>query len=208
MPDLPLESHRFYIACDPGLKGAIALMSADGKDVRAWPMPTVESELDLSGLVDILRPLARLPDVCFACEWPTAWPESFGDSPAKAVTFGKQLGTLKAFGHLLFKRTYEINPILWKGRLGLDGKTVAGANERARSLFETFYPEHRSLVVGPRGGLLDGPLDALLIAHFLRTRQAAGMKSIAEKFGKGSDQAMAFILGGGRRRRKFGKRNQ
>lgn len=202
---IPATSFDWYAGVDPGYKGAISLMNAKGTDVRVWPMPVLEKGLDLNGLRDIFRSLSRLPNLWMGIEHPEAWPGSFGGNPADNDKFGQQKGTLEAFAFLILGPEHwgRVAPTLWKGRLGLDGKTVAGANDRAAHLFGVYYPEHVALIRGPRGGLLDGPMDALLIAHFLRTRTATGMKSVAEKFGKGSDQALAFILGRPRGRRKF-----
>lgn len=182
------------------------MMNAAGTSLRVWPMPMHEGEISLPGLKDIFKALAAFPKVAVGIEWPVAWPGAFNNVIRDAEIFGRQKGYLEAFAFLHKLDYFKIAPNLWKGRLGLDGKTIEGANDRAAKLFDTYYPEHRSLCHGPRGGLLDGPLDALLIAHFLRTRTGSGMKSIADRFGKDSVEALAFILGGARRKRKFGKR--
>lgn len=200
---LPLEDYEFYVGVDPGAEGAFGLMNAKGTVVQSSTMPAPD---DLDGLRAIYKHLARLPRVYIGIEWPTAFPGSFANNPRDADVFGQHKARLESFAYLHNIPYGKIAPTLWKGRLGLDGKTIEGANERAARLFDTFYPDDRSVVRGPRGGLLDGPLDALLIAHLMRTRTATGMKSIAEKFGKDSVQSFAFIMGGGRRKRKFGRR--
>lgn len=206
MPDLPLGNYSFYAGIDPGHKGAIALMNAAGTTARVWPMPVHEGEVDLPGLKGVYRTLAKFPKVAVGIEWPVAWPGAFNNVIRDAEIFGRQKGYLEAFAYLHGLDYFKLAPNLWKGRLGLDGKTIEGANNRAAALFDTYYPEHGMLCRGPRGGLLDGPLDALLIAHFLRTRTGSGMKSIADKLGKDSIGAFAFVMGGARRKRKFGRR--
>lgn len=206
---IPSRNFDWYAGVDPGYKGAISLMNAKGTDVRCWPMPVHEdrSGLDYDGLRDIFRRLAILPGkTLVGIEWPEAFPGSFNNVLRDAEHFGQQKGILEAFAFLHRLEHGRVSPVQWKGRLGLDGKQVVGANERAAKLFNVYYPERADLYRGPRGGLLDGPLDALLIAHFLRTRTADGMKSIAEKFGKDSVESFAFVMGGARRRRKFGRR--
>lgn len=203
---LPLRRYQYFAGIDPGMHGAIATMNAPGTSVRVFPMPVREGEIDLDELRAIYRRLALLPDLYLGIEWPQPWPGAFNNVIRDAECFGRQKGYLEAMA-VCHRIDYgRISPVMWKGRLGLDGKTIEGANDRAAKLFDTYYPEHRSLCHGPRGGLLDGPLDALLIAHFLRTRTGSGMKSIADRFGKDSVEALAFILGGARRKRKFGKR--
>jgi hypothetical protein len=207
---LPIRDYAYYCGIDPGFKGAFALMSSTGTTAHVWPMPVVEKEhdrqreIDLNGLRAILEQLRRFPNVCIGLEWPTTRP---GEGAERCERFGRQKGYLEAFCFLKGLDYYKIAPNLWKGRLGLDGKTVEGANERAAKLFETYYPAHVSLIRGPKGGIQDGRMDALLIAHFLRTRGGQGMKSVVRQFGRDSVQAFALIMGGGRRKRKFGKRS-
>lgn len=209
--NLPIGDYPFYCGIDPGFKGAIALMNAAGTTARVWPMPVVlgdldrEREIDLPGLNEVLASIARFPRVCVGIEWPTTRPD---EGAERSERFGRQKGYLEAFLFLKKFDYYKLAPNLWKGRLGLDGKDVVGSNERAAKLWETFYPERASLIRGPRAGLLDGPMDALLIAHFLRTRGSIGMKSIVNKFGRESVEAWAFMMGGARRKKKFGARRQ
>ena len=40
-------------------------------------------------------------------------------------------------------------------------------------IMSELYPEHKHLLYGPRGGLLDGRSDALAIAHFLREQHSS-----------------------------------
>jgi hypothetical protein len=193
---------------DPGHKGAIAMLNAKGTSARVWPMPLKEekTEIDLHGLREIFKKIASFPNVTIGIEWPVPWPGAFNDVCRDAEIFGRQKAYLEAFAFCFGLDYHKLPPTLWKGRLGLDGKTVIGSNERAANLWNTFYPEYAHLIRGPRGGLLDGPMDALLIAHFLRTRNGVGMRSIAEKFGKDSVEAFAFMMGGARRKRKFGRK--
>ena len=205
---LPIKDYAYYCGIDPGHKGAFGVMNAAGTSVSASTMPMANGEIDLAGLAQIFKHLARLPDCFVAIEWPEAFPGSFGGNPRDNDRFGRQKGYLEAMAHLIVgpDRYCRVPPTQWKGRLGLDGKTWEHANDRAANLFRMYYPDSHSLIVGPRGGLLDGPLDALLIAHFVRTRGSVGMKSIATRFGKDSVEAMAFILGGARRKRKSGRK--
>jgi hypothetical protein len=154
----------------------------------------------------IFATLRSFPKVTVGIEWPQAFPGSFGNVCRDAEIFGEQKARLEDFAFLMGLDHHRIAPTLWKGRLGLDGKTIVGANERAAQLWCMFYPKFAGLIRGPRGGLLDGPLDALLIAHFLRTRTGEGMKSVVQNFGKDSVQAFALMFGGARRKRKFGRR--
>lgn len=209
--DLPLKDYGYYVGIDPGFKGAVAVMNAAGTTARVWPMPITQKdgrdrsrEIDLEELDLIFKAIGYLPEnQIIGIEWPTTRPD---EGAERSERFGRQKGYLEAFCFCKGLPYHKIAPNLWKGRLGLDGKTIAGANERAAKYFETFYPERSNLIRGPRGGVLDGPLDALLIAHFLRTRGGNGLKSVAAKFGKDSNEMFVAVMGGGRRKKKFGKR--
>jgi hypothetical protein len=202
---LPSRDHNFYCGIDPGFNGAIALMNKQGTTCKVWDMPVLtkekdrQREIDLDGLRDIYKHLKRLPDVAIGIEWPTTRP---GEGAERCERFGRGKGYLHAFAHLMSFEYFLISPVLWKARLGLDGKTVEGANERAAGVINIFYPERAPLILGPRGGILDGRMDAMLIAHFLRTRGSNGLKSLVLKHGKDSTEVQAFILGAGRRKKR------
>ena len=196
-----------FVGIDPGKYGAIGVINATGTSVQVWDMPLDESkDIDLHGLRDIYRRLAILPSTTVGIEWPEAWPGAFNNVIRDAELFGRQKGYLESFAFLHNLEYARISPVLWKGRLGLDGKQIADANQRAAGLFDLHYPEHTGLIRGIRGGLKDGRLDALLIAHFLRMRTSDGMKGLVATHGKDSPQVFAQIMGGGRRKRKFGKK--
>lgn len=163
-----------------------------------------QREMDLPQLEQICRGVLLLPDVVVGIEWPTTRP---GEGTERSERFGRGKGYLEAFAYLHRMTYYKIAPALWKGRLGLPGKDHPGANAQAATLFETFYPAHTALIRGPRGGLLTGPLDALLIAHFLRISSVVGMRAVADRFGKHSPEVQAMIFSRarpkGRRRRDW-----
>ena len=200
--NLPTRDFRFYCGIDPGFSGAIAWMNATGSSVHVEDMPTTEKkgrvELCLPTLRGHFLRLCRLPDCALAIEDPHTRP---GEGAERSMRFGKQLGYLEAFAFLKGLNYFLIAPNLWKGRLGLDGKDIAGANDRAAEEFERLYPEHKALIHGPRGGILDGRMDALLICHFLR--MCTGSET-DRKFGKQSPEALAYCASGGGR--SHGKR--
>jgi len=203
--DIPISEYAFFAGIDPGFSGAISLMNAGGTSVKVWDMPIREigrakkyRALDLTRLCSVLREVSLLPRVCWGLENPTTRPE---EGAERCFRFGRQIGSLEALLHRGGNDYCLIAPNLWKGRLGLDGKNIAGANERAAEKFKCLYPEHATLICGPRGGILDGRMDALLICHFLRTY---GGGETVKKFGKRSPEAFAFYASGGGR--SHGKR--
>jgi hypothetical protein len=203
MPELPSGDHNFYVGIDPGFSGAIGRISADGSSVQCWDMPTVQKggaearrrELDLAALRQIMREIRLFPSTVVGLEWPTTRP---GEGAERSERFGRQKGILQAFCYLHRLPYFLIAPNLWKGRLSLPGKTNPDANKLAAKLFDLYYPESGSLVRGPRGGLKDGRIDALLIAHWLRVRGRRGMQSVVDQFGRDSQQAWALMMAGKR----------
>jgi hypothetical protein len=201
---LPHRSYSFYAGCDPGFSGAIALLNRSGTTVRVWPMPVTEKdtdrqrEINLDGLRDIFRHLRRMPDCAVGIEWPSTRP---GEGAERSERFGRGKGYLEAFAFLHRLDYFKLSPAGWKGRLNLPGKEKDPTSRAAAALWEKLYPERSDLIRGPRGGVLDGPLDALLIAEFLRRQSGA----VAEQTKRGSVEHLAAVLamGPGRRRKTW-----
>ena len=196
---------KHFVGIDPGFSGAVGSISEDGSDVWVCDMPVKMrgktkkyKVLDCRRLYDVLQASGMFCGVV-GLEDPTTRP---GEGAERAARFGRQLGMLEMALTLAGADFELIAPALWKGRLGLAGKETDRRSEQGHELFKRFYPDHEALLYGPRGGLKDGRLDALLIAHWLRTRTLGGMQAIADKFGKDSPEAMALVLGGGKKKRR------
>lgn len=167
-----MRQYSHYIGVDPGFKGAIACLNNSATTAKVWMMPVVEHdgkhEMDLQGLKDIFQWCKKLPDPTMAIEWPVSYPGTFGNVARDAENFGRGKGYLHAFAFLVGFPTNLVSPAKWKGRLALPGKAQDAKSERARAWWVQHHPQHEQLILGPRGGLLDGPLDALLIAEYAR----------------------------------------
>jgi hypothetical protein len=183
------DSPPFYAGIDPGFSGGIALMNAAGTMAKVWDMPITrgkddrdrQREIDLGGLRVLFSTLCRMPKCVVGIEWPTTRP---GEGAERSERFGRGKGYLEAFAFLKGLQYRKLAPSLWKGRLGLPGKDHPQANEKGAALFESHYPECASLIRGPRGGILDGRLDALLIAHAMRTGILVAKFSELVEYGK------------------------
>lgn len=208
----PTSEYAFYLGIDPGIHGALALMNAAGTTAKVWPMPIRDdghgNEIDLVQLRGILGLLVSPGQRLFTfagLEWPMPWPGSFENNPADADNLGRQKGIIET---MLFFHGYaysRIVPTLWKGRLGLKGKTQDKGSSEAVKLWDALYPQFTHLIRGPRGGIQSGPLDALLIAHFCRQRSSANMAVLREKF-KGDPIAGFLSFGSKRLARKRPRR--
>lgn len=197
MPKKPETDFDFYAGVDPGFSGGIGLINAAGTTVRVWDMPINDAkrlrkrEIDLTELLALFRRLRRYPNLAMGIEWPTTRP---GEGAERSERFGRGKGYLHAAAHFVGLNYHFIAPNLWKGRLGLPGKQNTMANPLGAELLDRNYPGIEIPIRGPRGGLKDGRIDALLIAHFLRSRSAGGYRTIVERFGKDSVQAAELVF--------------
>jgi len=154
------------VGIDPGRKGAIATIECATRTPHVWAMPDHGEERGVDvWAVDAI--LAEIPatGACVGLEWNSGRP---GEVPDFAYRFGLQTGQLDA---LLWARGFDILHLAsnkWTSRLGLPGKSHHGALEQRAALWDAIYPPYKGLIRGPRGGILDGPLDALLIAEYIR----------------------------------------
>lgn len=203
MATLPAGEYKFYAGIDPGQTGGFGIINAKGTTVRCWDMPLTQAEkdrqkeIDLDELHQSFKQLKIRPSLALGIEWPTTRP---GEGAERSERFGRGKGYLHAFAHLLGLDYYLIAPNLWKSRLGLPGKSDRTANRQGAELLDRYYPDFTGLYRGPRGGIKDGRVDALLIAHFLRTRSVGGMRAVVDKHGKDSPEAWALVLGGGKKK--------
>lgn len=174
-----------YAGCDPGFSGAFGVLSADGGTAEVHPMPTIkrngQNEMDLVGLKIIMDRLRRFPNLCLGIEWPVAFPGSFANVTRDAENFGRGKGYLEGFAFLLGIKYVRVSPLAWKKKLGLPGKTHDKNSTQGALLWDNRFPAHSGLIRGVRGGLKDGPLDAFLIAEYLRV---AGESPCGHKGGR------------------------
>lgn len=161
-----------FCGIDPGFTGAFAWIDGDGQSMGYVDMPVTgkgrgrEFDLDkLNKIVYQFASTARDNIVIVGLEKPTSMP---GEGAHRSHRFGEGIGMLKGLmiAHQLPFRL--VPPNLWKGRLGLPGKTDPNANNAGAQLLESHYSTISSMIRGPRGGIKDGRLDAFLIAHWIK----------------------------------------
>jgi hypothetical protein len=162
-----------FVGIDPGFGGGIAVMNATATVCKAWPMPITQRnskrdgtrEYDLDGLHVIFKQLHFLPAPSVTIEWPTTRP---GEGAERCERFGRGKGYLEAFLFLMGFNYVKVSPNIWKGRLGLPGKGDDPNSTQGAAYWKEKYPKYAQLILGPRGGVLDGLLDALLLAAYDR----------------------------------------
>ena len=205
MTDLPYGSFAFYGGIDPGQTGGLGIINAAGTTVRVWDMPLTQAEkdrqkeIDLGPLWQLFSEFKRRPGLVCGLEWPTTRP---GEGAERSERFGRGKGLLEAFAFARGLHYVKLPPNLWKGRLGLPGKDDPRAVAKTADILDRTYPAAHDLIRGPRGGLRSGRVDALAIAHFLRGLGKNEARTVIEQHGRGSDEAIAFALGAGRKNKR------
>jgi hypothetical protein len=148
-----------YAGCDPGYTGAMAIIDQDGKYVSVldWPgderalVSVLTQEIDLLGW----------PELCLVEKQQSHGRATTGKTGiALGYNWGCWLTALAALGVPVMQAL----PTDWKKGL-LPPKADKSASVAVASRMWPTAP-----LRGPRGGLLDGRAEALLLAHVCRTR--------------------------------------
>jgi hypothetical protein len=202
MADIPIGDFRYFVGIDPGKYGGIVCLSMDGSLVEVHDMPMLkpssrgkDRKYDLPALWSLIRGYSQLPKVLVGLENPTTRP---GEGAERARWFGEGIGYLRMALVASGVEHCLISPNLWKGRLGIPGKTDKDANKIACETFALYYPSAADQVRYPSRH--SGRADAGLIAHFLRTRTGEGMRAVVGEHGR--DSLASLMLAFGRRSRK------
>lgn len=196
---------RPVVGVDPGVQGAIGIIGPDTAFIDVYDLPTIgegrAGEFDADLLWSIIRDIAE----AHACphvrlEWPQTRPT---EAPESSKRFGVGLGLLWGLFRAAGCPVERVAPNKWKGRLGLVGKKQAGgagvAKQQAVDYAELVIPGlPADAVRGPRGGMLDGRAEALLIAWEAVSRTELGLRSMSPHL-----REMRVLMGGKKKRSGF-----
>jgi hypothetical protein len=159
---------QVVIGVDPGTNGAICVLdiTTDGNP-RFLPAPSakfgvrecVEGLVALIGDDEILA--VAIEDVH----------SIFGMSANSNFNFGKNVGMAHAVIDMVYiAKPYLIQPKKWQTAVGAPtSKQVGGPQELKKAVAQLgkyLYPT--ASLYGPRGGLMDGRSDSLMIAHSMK----------------------------------------
>jgi hypothetical protein len=153
---------RYFCGIDPGLLGAIALIDARGACKRLVDTPRVGGLLDFNALFDVID---TCPDATrFWVEVQHSLP---GNRPTSTFSIGETYGAIRGILAALRLPYSEVRASVWQ-RAMLTG--VPGEDTKARSVraASTMFPGETFIT--PRGRVLDGRADALLIAEYGRRK--------------------------------------
>jgi hypothetical protein len=159
--------NHIVIGCDPGAKGAICyLQIAPDTPPNIHFMDNSKSVIHmnewLSNAVKTVQiNQAYIEDVH----------SLFGMSAKSNFNFGKNLGIVETLLKIQPFVLKTVQPKVWQKFVGVDiPKEIKGAQRskaiktRVAELCEELYPGCE--IWGPKGGLMDGRSDALMIAHY------------------------------------------
>lgn len=191
-----------WIGIDPGQHGAIGALNERGEYLWVRDMPTIgqgrAGEFDILEICNIVEEVARSSDPRVLLEWPATRPDEAAESSKR---FGVGLGILAGAFGMAGMVPQRVAPNKWKGRLGLKGKAhdPLAARQQAVDLAMQVIPNlPKTAVYGPRGGLLDGRAEALLIAWEGCTSGLAGLAALP------LEMRLARVMFGGGRRQRHG----
>lgn len=167
-----------FLGVDPGISGAISLITAQSRFVAVHDMPTMQAnktgdrqQINVAELARIVRSiLLENPDVRAIMERVQPMPSIPGADGARrgmgassAFTFGKSVGHIEAVLLTLGISVEFVMPAQWKRGLALPKEKGA-----SRTLAQQIFPE------APLGLVKHhGRAESLLIAHWQASRERA-----------------------------------
>ena len=155
-----------YIGIDPGKTGSLAIYDSNSKSVDFFDWPKDDNiGVYFSNLEDVLM---NLDIELAALEQVHGRP---GQDSRSVFNFGKYFGIWSAW-LAIYKVSHKlISPLTWKAKLKIPkatSKDVAKARKEAKeNAYDVAYKLFPNATLkGPKGGLLDGRVDALLLAYY------------------------------------------
>lgn len=147
-----------YIGIDPGSSGSIALLTSPGAgnviffhDLKnSIPINIMNA---LEEIKEKFAPRIIMIEKVHAIQ---------GTSAGSNFKFGYNVGLINALSEASGIGVSHVNPKSWQKKIGVTAKGKA-IKKQVAEIAEKIYP--LAEIRGPRGGLLDGRSDALMIAH-------------------------------------------
>ena len=170
------------LGIDPGQDGGLCLIH--GESVFLWDMPTIklqkgngkqsDIQFDVAATFNLLKRIKAEHSPTIYLEWNSV---QLGEGAVSAVRIGEGRMLILALAMSLYIPCEKIAPQSWTKPLKLKGKGTTSESKKAAiaqryELGSRLYPSISDQLTGPRGGKLDGRIDALLIAHYFKTKEA------------------------------------
>ena len=141
---------------DPGANGAIAVLDSKNPDSVAL--------LDLNKC-SIYDTTEWLRNQKIEAIWLESVHSLYGMSARSNFGFGRNFGIAFAIAKIAVAggAIYQVTPKIWQKYIGVTEKGKA-IKQQVAQIAQSMYPS--ASLHGPKGGLLDGRSDALMIAHY------------------------------------------
>jgi len=153
-----------FVGIDPGASGAICLLDTRRKIHYFQPTPNLKCSA-LSLYQWLLTQHALDPIHLIAVEDVHSL---YGMSAKSNFQFGFNLGQVRTVADMTEIGVELVQPKVWQKVCGITFKKGMSSPQKKRHIAATalqLYP--KAELNGPKGGLLDGRADALMIAHYL-----------------------------------------
>ena len=141
---------------DPGSNGAIAVLDSTNPDSVAL------LDLNKCSIYDATK---WLHNQKIESIWLESVHSLYGMSAKSNFGFGRNFGIAFAIAKIAVAggAVYQVTPKIWQKYIGITKKGKA-IKQQVAQIAQSIYPSAN--LHGPKGGLLDGRSDALMIAHY------------------------------------------
>jgi len=148
-----------YVSVDPGLKGAVCALLPDKQ--MALFMDTTEQPETILNWLQRLKSEYDLRVIMIENVHAIQ-----GTSAKSNFSFGFNTGAITAIARCTGVTVDTVNPKKWQKHCGVKPKEKQ-LKKAVAEICGKLYP--KVVVKGPKGGLLDGKSDSLMIAHYARS---------------------------------------
>lgn len=147
-----------YVSVDPGAKGSFCVLVPSSKQIGFFP--TISKPMDIMDWFTKIK-MELNPQIIMIENVHAI----FGTSAGSNFKFGYNVGLVNALSEASGIGVAHVTPKMWQKKIGVTKKGKAIKQDVA-AICERLYPYAN--IRGPKGGLLDGLSDSLMIAHFAR----------------------------------------
>lgn len=170
------------LGIDPGFAGAFVLTDGD-RFMKVWPMPLVvipggDRTIDFDGVHELLDAISMYDSVHIFLE--RAIPMAMGSKGA--FNYGRGFAAIEIAIQLLELPTTYVEPAKWAKYMHEGLSTDLRPKAKSLMAVRRLYPRLVSVLpTNTKGALLDGPVDALLIAGYGIRRGLVGRTSAPKR---------------------------
>lgn len=164
-----------YIGIDPGKSGAISFLNENEPKIKIYDMPLKENgDIDSNEILQILtyETTGKLHAFCALEKAQSMRRKGVVQGTVSSFTYGIGYGKILAILDLSLKNKYkEVHPMSWKKEFSLTskkGEKLTGKDRKKLSEKKALelFPDQKRNFYTKRGKLLDGRVEALLLAKY------------------------------------------